>query len=292
MFLYVHINDQYKKSEDLEIYEMDYVSNSKLQEVCNVKQPTLFEFKPDDFLNKINDKHLFDNVENMDIKVWDVNDYHHPNSTSVDYILLPFKSAEGLFKSDTKGHYFTERNQDFLEDIDSDIRELDPFLKPQFTVNTIYEITKGSDKATTPLRYHNYYRKFVFVTSGKISVKMTPWRSKKYLHPIHDYENYDFYSHLNPWSPQKEYMNDMDKLRFLDFDIVAGYVLYIPPYWWYSIRFSSVDTTVVGLNYQTPMNICANLPDIGRYYLQFHNTKRVPARTLELNTEQNSTMDV
>ena len=31
LFLYVHINDQYKKSEDLEIYEMDYISNSELQ---------------------------------------------------------------------------------------------------------------------------------------------------------------------------------------------------------------------------------------------------------------------
>lgn len=31
LFLYIHINDQYKKSEDLEIYEMDYTSNMELQ---------------------------------------------------------------------------------------------------------------------------------------------------------------------------------------------------------------------------------------------------------------------
>ena len=45
LFLYLHVLEQYKKSEDLEIYEMDYSSNAQLQEVCNVKQPVLFEFK-------------------------------------------------------------------------------------------------------------------------------------------------------------------------------------------------------------------------------------------------------
>ena len=45
LFLYIHITHQLKKSEDLEIYEMDYSSNTHLQEVCEIKQPVLFEYK-------------------------------------------------------------------------------------------------------------------------------------------------------------------------------------------------------------------------------------------------------
>ena len=35
---------QYKKSEDMEIYEMDYISNTQLAEVCCIKQPVLFSY--------------------------------------------------------------------------------------------------------------------------------------------------------------------------------------------------------------------------------------------------------
>jgi hypothetical protein len=42
IFLYIHIMAQFKKSEDLEIYEMDYSTNQNLQETCSVKQPVLF----------------------------------------------------------------------------------------------------------------------------------------------------------------------------------------------------------------------------------------------------------
>ena len=31
LFMYIHIVNQYKTGEDLEIYEMDYVSNTHLQ---------------------------------------------------------------------------------------------------------------------------------------------------------------------------------------------------------------------------------------------------------------------
>ena len=36
LFFYIHVTAQFKKSEDLEIYEMDYSDNAHLQEVCDV----------------------------------------------------------------------------------------------------------------------------------------------------------------------------------------------------------------------------------------------------------------
>ena len=282
LFMYVHVNDQWKKSEDLEIYEMDYVSNEHLQTICNVKQPVLFELHVPEFIERLSK--AFVKSENIDIKVWDSSDYS--SATSVGYIILPFSSAKGLFKTDPKSHFFTERNQDFLEETDflSDIIELDPLLKPRFTAHSNYEYITGSDGTATPLRYHTGDRKFVFVTSGKISVKMTPWRSKKYLNPIRDYENYEFFSRHNPWSTEPDPM-----LRFLDFEVLAGYVLYVPPYWWYSYKFTSVDTSAIGIEYKTCMNLCANSADIGRYYLQFHNTKSIPVRKLQI---EDSVIDV
>ena len=37
--------NQYKLSDELEIYEMDYIQNHNLQEVCEMKQPIIFQFE-------------------------------------------------------------------------------------------------------------------------------------------------------------------------------------------------------------------------------------------------------
>jgi hypothetical protein len=292
LFLYIHIHDQYKKSEDLEIYEMDYISNAELQKICNVKQPTIFEFKkivPEFFYNFENREHSTSFVkkcENIDIKMKDVLDYWNPELKSIDPAILPFRSFQTLIKSDPKSHFFMEDNPDFLEETEllDEIRELDSFYKPTFNCHSKYDILMGSPNCVTPIRYHTDYRKFFTVVSGKITIKMTPWKSSKYLHPILDYDNYEFFSKINVWSPPKEYLNETDKIKFLEFEIVSGYVLYIPPYWWYSIKFYS-ETQIVSTSYQTIMNICSNIPDIFRYCMQFHNTKRKIARTLDIPNE-------
>ena len=74
LFLYVHIIAQYKRSEDLVIYEMDYTNNSQLQEVCNLKQPTLFEFQSIDPIMMDTMNSIFVNTNN-DIIIKDTNDY-------------------------------------------------------------------------------------------------------------------------------------------------------------------------------------------------------------------------
>jgi hypothetical protein len=75
LFFYIHIVHQYKRSEDLEIYEMDFSTNEHLQEVCEVKQPVLFDYKSvnPEFFEKLN----YDSVGepkygNCDIKVKDI----------------------------------------------------------------------------------------------------------------------------------------------------------------------------------------------------------------------------
>jgi hypothetical protein len=112
---------------------------------------------------------------------------------------------------------------------------------------------------------------------------MTPWKSQKYLSPINDYENYEFRSPVNVWSPQPKYKSDVSKIKFLEFDVMPGFMLYIPPYWWYSIKFSdSSETLITGFTYNTIMNCVANLPKWSLYYMQQHNTKNRIAKTIPI----------
>lgn len=287
LFFYIHIVHQYKRSEDLEIYEMDYSSNSQLQEVCEIKQPILFEYKsvaPKFYETITYDDLLADQYANTEIKVKESADYWESDS-SVDYVVLPYASASNLMKTDSKSAYFSENNDDFLDEsgLINLWKENDEFLKPGMVVQTKYDIMLGSRGACLPLRYHTHYRHYLSVNSGKIRVKMTPWKSTKYLYQNRDFETYEFCSPVNVWKPQQKFRNEMDKIKFLEFDVVEGSVLSIPPYWWYSIQYDNgVDTLVCGITYNSLMNVVSNLPYFAKYYIQQSNIQKRVTKVLKM----------
>lgn len=275
--LYIHIQDQWKKSEDLEVYEMDYSTKEHLQTVCAMKQPVLFalpfshEFSPD-----VTKDSLTSDSESRgaEIPVWDVREYGVRDS--VDPLWLSYGSFYNLAKSDPKGHFYTRKNQEWLESAtSSNHRDVDAYVRPPLTVYSQYELLKGAEGAHTPGAYHMDDRQYFFVTKGKISVRMTPWRSGRFLDAVADYDNYEFFSRTDFWSC------DSKEIRWLDFEVVEGYVLFIPAWWWYSIRFFSVDTEVVGARYVTGTNVLAHVGDWARYYGQYHMTQRIPTKRLE-----------
>ena len=282
---------QIKRSEDLEIYEMDYNNNIQLQEICDVKQPVLFNFEevlPSLFTN--NDTTNISNQYGEEIvNVKDTRDYDKPvadNSAdkSVDSVPIKLSTANKIFLNDAGSHYYTENNEIFLEESDlvNNLEKVDDYLKPTFTLQTKYDFITGSDKTCTPLRYHLDYRKYYIVTSGKINVKMTPWKSCKYLHPIHDYENYEFRSTFNTWVPPQP---DMEKVKFLEFSVEKGNVLYIPPYWWYSIQFTD-NTVIYAITYNSVMNIVTYSPQYTLYFLQQQNIRKKTEKTIEMPVEK------
>lgn len=293
LFLYIHITNQFKKSQDMEIYEADFVNNQNLQEICDMKQPVVVD------LNEIASgiiKHLsipkFLAIgASYPTIVRDIEDYNNTSECSVDSIALPFKTVLKLFDSDAKSRFFSDLNSEFIEEtgIASEMADLDEFLKPPMTVHTKYDIMFGSRKSRTPLRYSTHSRKFIVVSSGKIIVKMTPFKSTKYLHEIRDYENYEFRSEVDVWSPQPRFVNDLERVKFIEFDVLEGSALYIPAYWWYSINYAdNNETCLLSYTYSTAVNRLANISDIGIHFMQMQNTvvKTANEHPLHINDKE------
>lgn len=283
LITYIHITHQYKRSEDLEIYEMDYANNSQLQEICDVKQPVIFEFEticPSVFQNA-DLEYISSSYSQEILNIKDTKDYE--KDSSVDSVRINSANTRNLFKNDAGSHYYTENNGEFLEEtgLVEKVRVVDEYLKPQATVNTKYDYMSGSAKTCTPLKYHFDYRHYYVVTSGKITVKMTPWKSCKYLHPIKDYDTYEFRSSHNCWENPRP---DMEKVRLLEYMVEKGSVLYIPPYWWYSIQFSD-NTSLYAITYNSLMNVVAYAPQWFLYFIQQQNIYKKVAKTAELGTD-------
>ena len=192
LFIYIHVQFHLKTSEDLEMYEIDFPSKDRLEEMCDIRQPILFDFENQSIMETTSFNHIANNYHIFEIKIRNINDMDNNNSEL--YVPLPIHSSIKLFKDDTKSCFFSENNQDFLTDtgIIKVIKQNDEFLRPYMLSNYNYDIMLGSAGTITPLRYEINYRNFFLITQGSVQIKMAPPKSTKHLYPIYDYENFDF----------------------------------------------------------------------------------------------------
>jgi hypothetical protein len=272
LFIYLHIQFHLKTSEDLEMYEIDQPSKERLEEICDIRQPVLFDFDSQKIVDTSNRSYISNNYNAFELKIRNIKEVD-PNSEL--YIPLPVHAAVKLFDEDKNSTYFTENNKDFLEEtgVIKNLKYNDEFLRPYMVSNCNYDIMMGSAQTCTPFRYEINYRNFLLLTEGSAQIKLAPPHSTKYLYPIYDYENFEFKSPVNPWSPQPKYSADFEKIKCLEFTLTPGKTLFIPAYWWYSIKFSK-NTSISCFNYRTYMNNIAVLPYIGMHALQIQNVKR------------------
>ena len=49
--------------------------------------------------------------------------------------------------------------------------------------------------------------------------------------------NFEFKSLINPWNIQDKYKANFDKIKCMEVTLEPGKIIFIPAYWWYSIKF-------------------------------------------------------
>jgi hypothetical protein len=285
LFFYLHIQFHLKTSDDLEIYEIDQASKDRMEEICDLRQPVLFDCDED--INKIvqttNKTTLLDNYPVFEVKIRDNIDATSSSTEEELYLPLPLHIACKLFREDSNAVYFSENNMDFLTEtgVIKNMTYNDEFLRPRLVSNCNYDIMLGSDGIETPFRYEMNYRNYFVVTQGSLTIKMAPPKSSRYLYPVNDYENFEFRSPINPWAPQSKFKADFDKIKCLEIVLMPGRFLFIPAYWWYSFKFAE-DTSVSCFRYRTYMNNIAISPNIFMYALQNQNVERKIAKKIDL----------
>lgn len=285
LFLYLHIQFHLKTSNDLEMYEIEETSKDKLEEICDLRQPVLFDFDNKKILDTTNKTYLINNYHAFEIKIRSVND-----ATDAElYVPLSLHSSMKLFDEDKNASYFSENNADFLQEtgVKKNLQYNDEFLRPYMVSNCDYDIMMASENTWTPFRYEINYRNYFVVTEGSCQIKLAPPQSIKYLNPCYDYENFEFRSPVNPWNVQPKYVADFDKIKCLEFTLQKGKTIFIPAYWWYSIKLHK-DTSISCFRYRTYMNNLAITPYIALHALQLQNVKRDVVKKVsidELNNE-------
>jgi hypothetical protein len=261
-----------KTSDDLEVYEIEQASKDKLEEICDLRQPIIFDLENENILRTSSKKAILDNYHAFEVKIRNAKDADY---SSEIYMPLPLHATAKLFAEDKESTYYSENNMDFLQEtgVIKHLQYNDEFIRPSMVSNCYYDILMGSEGTVTPFRHELNYRNYFLVTQGSVQIKLAPPKSGRYLSPVNDYENFEFRSPANPWSIQPQYSADFDKMKCLDVTLVAGKTIHIPAYWWYSIKFGK-DSSISSFFYRTYMNNIAITPQILMYALQQQNVKR------------------
>lgn len=284
LFIYLHVMYHLKTSTDLEIYEIHNPLKDRLEELCNIRQPIVVIFNLEDnndFNNLIsltNKNTIIEKYSSFNIRIRNTDDFTKNANATVD-IPIKVQMADTLFSKDSS--HFTENNFDFMEEttITKNICYYDELLRPYLMSNYSYDIMMGCNGAFTPFRHEICYRTYIIVTQGTAIVKVSLPQNSKYLHTITDYETLEFRSPINIWSPQEKYAEDFEKVKCLNVELSVGKMLFLPAYWWYSVKFDK-DSSILCCRYKTYFNNVAILPHLAMHVLQLQNIKLIKADML------------
>lgn len=290
LFIYLHIQFHLKTSNDLEIYEIDDVSKDKLEEICDLRQPVLLDYNNEKIMETTNSKFILENYPAFELKIRNI--YENDKNSEL-YVNLPLHASVKLFKEDKKSMYYSENNSEFLNEtgLIKHFKYNDEYFRPFMVSNMNYDIMIGSSGVYTPFRYEVNYRNYFLCTEGSVQIKMAPPQSIKYLYPEYDYENFEFRSPVNPWNVQTKYAADFEKMKCLEVPLTKGKMIYIPAYWWYSIKFVNNNSSISCFRYRTYVNNLAISPYIFMHMLQLQNIKRDVTKKISIDTLSNQKND-
>ena len=272
LFFYLHIYFHLKTSDDLEVYTIERPSKEKLEEICDLRQPVIFTYDNEELSKACNLDNISKQYSAFDVKLR--NNMDEDSDLTELYLPLQLGETIELLNKDTQSKYFIEDNGDFLNEtgLSRIFRYNDIFLRPYLVSKCMYDFCAGSKQCVTPLRYTLNYRNYLYVTTGQISIKLIPPAATKYLHSIEDYDNFEFRSPINVWKVQEEYKKDYGKIKALEVILKKNDIIFIPAYWWYSIRYDEI-SNLCSFSYRTYMNTVAILPSLVISTLQSLNIK-------------------
>ena len=128
LFIYLHIQFHLKTSNDLEMYEVEQASKDKLEEICDIRQPVLFDFDNIKIMNTSNRNYILDNYKAFEDCVIGMKKI---KSESVDIIICdpPYNIGKDFGNDSDK-----QKMDDYLLWCDNWIAECLRILKPKGTL--------------------------------------------------------------------------------------------------------------------------------------------------------------
>ena len=244
LLVYIHLQFHWKVNNNIDLPNIQFPEKDKLESICDLRQPFVSEYLNDKILNNLKDYHKFNVKFNNEIK---------------EITLKTLKT--GMINE----NYYSENNNYLLNIIEIlKNSELNYFLKPYMLSSTHNDIILGN-KTITELQYSLNYRNYIYVLEGEIEIKLIPPKYSKFL-----LENTECKSPIDLWNPLSQHKYILNDIETINITVKKNTLLYIPTYWWYSIKFSKLSIASF-FSYRTFMNTIAISPQLLLKFIQKQN---------------------
>jgi hypothetical protein len=263
LFVYIHVANHVSTSSDLEVYDVLNIPSDKLEDLCGSKQP---------FIAKNNNNPLHGSIHGALSKVcnFSIRTTGSHIENDIPPLTVGRDKAEKLFSGndDSEVKYYSCGNwiesKDSLDTPGLSV-ERDAFFAPPMTVFSKSDFFVGETGAHSALRHEIAHRTFLYGFNNASSVILVPPDRYNDLNVIKDYELLEFRSPKNPW-------NDDEVKGSIKIILEPGDTLYIPPYWFYSIKLNE-HSKVHLFQYYTALNLVSTVNHHVIHMLQMNNIK-------------------
>jgi len=279
LFIYLQIQFYYKINNDTDIYELNEdITKKKFDKLCdNERSPFLFYFYESDAIVQFIHSLHFTQYNKSPIFIRQTkNIYVKPSSSlssNKSNNIYAKINSNSLFHStdfrtgmeliSMQSGYVSERNNILLKTLQAIpfIKKHDKYLSPDMCNFTEYDMLFGSTNSNTPLRYEINQRTFFLTVIGDVRIKLMPpngaelFNAREELN--NDNKNMEYWSAANIWNL---YGKKESTLPCIYLDLPVGKSIYIPPFWFYSIQFTSPSTKLLKFSYRNLIHTIAIVP--------------------------------
>ena len=254
ILFYIHLREQFKTSNYLELYEILNPSRTELRELCDTKQPIL-----------VNDEIFGMSLDALccDYGQYEINIREVCNSNTNTKNKLVFLS-DGMKLLDTDSSdnkiFISDNNTQFIIDsqLNISLLKLDDLLRPIFTVKYSYDLNIGSKNFTSLLKSNMHSSYYIMVMDGEMELKLFPPINYKHLYNGIDITGDNFTSKINVWDTQYDTSDKLGKTVSMTMTVKKGHIFFVPSHWWYSYKFNA-KTILYTAKYITLMNLISNI---------------------------------
>jgi hypothetical protein len=264
LLVYLHIQSHFRSADGTDVFELDGVIESRIDDVLDLKQPVVFRTRFDATLgDDINAYAVLRHIPQVDVSVVDAE-----HGTRVNVSLESFVKLQKT-KSDT--HYYSDGNEQIIQKLPKDfqkrISSYYDLLVPHLVCSKRYDLMFGTDNCVSSMRRHVSHRSYFTVTNGTVNAKL--------FHP-EELTNMEF--SYNPTIVPDSMTTIISSGQTIptakDVTLYTGQTLFIPPYWGVILSFNN-DAFVMVSKYSTYMSEIASCMHSARFWynkMTSHNT--------------------
>ena len=259
ILFYTHLREQFKYSNDLELYEILNPSRIELHELCDIKQPILFNINELSVLLGTHIDKLCTEYGKHEINIRELDDNNNTNNNKTMFLSDGLKLFDTNTDISNNKIFISENNHQFLNDtlLNFSLRKIDDILRPNWTVKYSYDFNIGSTNFTSILKSNIHCHYYLMVMEGEITLKLFPPINYKYLYDGIDDTGNNFTSKINIWDIPDNMISRVSKTVSMTVNVKKGQIFFIPSRWWYSYKFNS-KTILYTAKYVTFGNLISN----------------------------------